>query len=317
MSNSKEGLGFLGTAKATLLRFKAHNVMVIAAGIAFFGFLALIPTMIATMSIYGLVADPAEIPNMVDGASGLEEGTKAFLVKQLEGMTESKSLGLATGLGIALALFSASGAVQKLMNTISVAYATIEERKGLKVRGLAFLFTVGAIVGFVAMILGFGILPAFADRLGLSGPVSVLTQVTVYPLMMLAMYLAFTVLYRYGPDRHGKRTPWRNVGAMVGTILFVLFALALSTYSRLAGGMPASYAILGAFASIMIFLQLAAIAVVVGAEVNAVVEGEGMDPTRSGQPAQTILVAASTETLSLGKAMAGVAAIFFLGRGDR
>lgn len=129
-------LGFIPAAKATMLRFKAHNVMVIAAGIAFFGFLALIPTMAATMGIYGLVADPSEIVSTVEDANGLEAETKDFVVVQLKTMTESQGLGVSVVLGIVLALFSASGAVQKLMNTVSVAYATIEGRKGFKVRAL-------------------------------------------------------------------------------------------------------------------------------------------------------------------------------------
>ncbi len=315
MTKSQEKLGFVTAAKATLLRFKAHNVMVIAAGIAFFGFLALIPTMVATMAIYGLVADPAEVVKTVEESTGLEAGTKAFVVEQLKTMTDSEGLGVASVIGILLALFSASGAVQKLMNTVSVAYATIEGRKGLKVRGLAFLFTVGAIVGFLALVAGLGVLPAIADKIPGGSAISVIAQIVVYVVIAIGMYLGLTVLYRYGPDRE-TTTAWKNIGAFVGMALFLLFAFALSMYGRIAGDMPASYAILGVFASIMIFLQLAAIAVVVGAEVNAVVEGEDLDPTRQGTGTGKTPEKPDTSTLSLGQALAGVAALFALGKGS-
>lgn len=317
MSDTKpeEKLGFIPAAKATLLRFKAHNIVVIAAGIAFFGFLALIPAMVAMMSIYGLVADPTEVVNTVKESSGLEEGTKAFVVEQLETMTEPKGLGLATALGILLALFSASSAVQKLMNTVSVAYATIEGRKGHKVRGLAFLFTVVAIIGFVILIAGLGVLPRIAHKIPGGSAVSAVTQFGLYVGMAVGMYFGLTGLYRYGPHRE-VRTNWKNIGAVVGTVLFVLFAFALSLYGRVAGEMPASYAILGVFASIMIFLQLAAIAVIVGAEVNAVVEGEDLDPTTKGSPPGQTPQKPDTSTLGLAPALAGVAAIFVLGKGS-
>ena len=314
-TNTTEKLGLVPAAKATLLRFKAHNVMVIAAGIAFFGFLALIPTMAATMSIYGLVADPNEIVETVESADGLETGTKAFVVEQLKGMTEAKGLGVATAIAILLALFAASGAVQKLMNTVSVAYATIEGRKTPKVRGLAFLFTLGTILGFLILVGGLGVLPRVAEEVNGGAAARVLVQVIAYPIVAIGMYLGLTVLYRYGPDRSLK-TPWKNIGAVVGTVLFVIFTLALSLYGRLAGGMPASYAILGVFASIMIFLQLVAIAVVIGAEVNAVVEGEDLDPTRGTIAKTQPRPKPNTETLSLGQAAAGVAAIFVLGKKD-
>ncbi|MEZ5342666.1 MAG: YihY/virulence factor BrkB family protein [Acidimicrobiales bacterium] len=313
-------IGFIAAAKATLLRFKAHNVMVIAAGIAFFGFLALIPTMAATMGIYGLVADPTEIVSTVERADGLEAETKAFVVTQLKTMTESKGLGVSVVAGILLALFSASGAVQKLMNTVSVAYATIESRKGLKVRGMAYLFTVGAILGFLLLVGTLGVLPAMADKIPGGGAVSVLVQILGYVIIVLGFYAGLTILYRYGPDRETK-TPWKNVGAVVGTVLFLLFAFALSMYGRVAGSMPASYAILGVFASIMIFLQLASIAVIIGAEVNAVIEGEDLDPTRkgshgTGRTGGDTTGKPDTATLSLAQAAAGVAAIFVLGKGN-
>jgi hypothetical protein len=74
-------------------RIKAHNVVVAAAGVAFYGLLALVPTLIALVSIYGLVADPADIEQQVsDLAGSLDEGTQDLLVDQLRDIVGADSL---------------------------------------------------------------------------------------------------------------------------------------------------------------------------------------------------------------------------------
>lgn len=289
-------------------RIKRHNVVVTAAGIAFYGLLALVPTLIATVSIYGLVneGNEDEIKQQIqDAASSLDASTATFVEDQLVGITTSDSNLLALIIGIVLALFSASGAVQKLMGTVSVAYEAIETRPGWKLRLLAYLFTVGSIVGVVMMVGIVGVVPAVLDRVDLSGPATAAIQILQFPAFAVLFVVALTILYRYGPDR-SPRTPWRNPGAWVAAGLWVLFAVAFSVYSSRIGAMPASYGLLGTIAALMIFLQLTALAVIVGAEYNGLVEHlqapAEEDPTPPPEP------------LSLAKATAGLAALFILGR---
>ncbi|MEM9655421.1 MAG: YihY/virulence factor BrkB family protein [Actinomycetota bacterium] len=268
-------------------RIAAHNLMVSSAGIAFYGILALVPTLVALVSIYGLVTDPEQISEQVtEYAGSLDEGTQDLLEDQLldiVGAEETESevtaddgiagtVGRVAGLafGILLALFAASGAVQKLIQTVAVAYETVDGRAGWKRRLMAYGFTTAAIIGVCVIGFLLGVLPAILDRVDLGG-VEGLINVLQLPVLALLFAGALTVLYRYGPDR-SPRTPWRNPGAIVGTLLFIFFAIALSIYTSRIGDMPASYGVLGSIAVLMIFLQLTALAVIVGAEVNALVE---------------------------------------------
>ncbi|MFT7601281.1 MAG: membrane protein [Acidimicrobiales bacterium] len=304
--------------KAILARIKAHNVVIMAAGTAFYATLALVPTLIALVSVYALATDPAEIADQIDRLAANMDPETAKLVKtQLEtAVSEAKGSGVvALIIGIVLALFSASGAVQKLMLSINLAYGAIESRKGWKVRGLAYLFTVGAIVGVVIIALLLGALPKIMDEVGLSGPTQVLLNVLRFPVLGVVMAVGFTMLYRLGPDRDPK-TSWKNLGAVVGTLAFLVFCGLFVLYFRFAGGMPASYGILGSIAAIIIFFQLGAIAVIVGAEVNAAIERSATLPL--DQPVQALGLPVATsgaaEPIGLGKAVAGLAAIFVLGR---
>lgn len=300
--------------KTILARLKAHNVVIMAAGIAFYATLALVPTLIAMVSVYAIVTDPSEIADQIDSlAANIDEETAELVKTQLEtAVEEAKGSGyVALTIGIVLAFFSASGAVQKLMLSINLAYGTVEGRKGWKVRGIAYLFTAGSIVGVVLIMFLLGALPRLTERLGLPDATQTLVNILRFPALGLLMAGGLTVFYRYGPYRE-PRTPWKNSGAVAGTIAFLAFAGLFALYFSFAGGMPASYGILGSIAAIIIFFQLWAIAVIIGAEVNAAVEGSITLPIDelTGPPIKPT----PAEPLGLGQALAGLAAIFVFGR---
>lgn len=303
--------GFIAAVKQIPGRIKAHNVVVTAAGIAFFGLLALVPTLIAIISVYGLVnqGNEDDIKQQIEDAAGaLDDSTKEFVSDQLTSITTSDGNLAALVFSIVLALFSASGAVQKMMGTMTIAYEAEENRPGWKVRLLAYGFTFGAVVGTVVMVTAVGIIPVVLETVDLDSAAKAAIQFAQLPVLGILMALALTVLYRYGPDRSPK-TPWRNPGAWVATGLWVLFAVLFSLYSSRIGELPSSYGLLGTVAALMIFLQLTAIAVIIGAEYNAVVEGPNANATED-------VATPATEPLGFGKAAAGVAALFFLGKGQ-
>lgn len=306
--------GFVPKAKEVMARIKAHNVVVIAAGIAFYGLLALIPTIVAVISVYALVTDPAEIAGQIEGITeNMEQASADFLNDQVAlAVDDAKGSGVgALIIGILVALWAASGALQKLMNVIALAYGAIEQRGGLKVRALAYSLTAGGIVTVALIGFVFGGLPAVLDALGLGAGLNALVSIGSYAVMLLFMMFAFTVLYRYGPDRAPK-TPWKNPGAAAGAGMFLVFALLFSLYFRFAAGsLPASYSILGAIAAIIIFLQLTAIAIVIGAEVNAMNEDAHIDPLAS---LPSTAVEKRADPLSFGKAAAAIGALIVLGR---
>lgn len=305
----------VGILKALPARTKAHNLVVTAAGIAFYGLLALVPTLLATVSIYGLVnrGNEAEIKAQIEAAAGsLDDGTKDFVEGLLTEITTSQGSLWALLFGLALALFSASGAVQKLMASVAVAYEATETRPGWKVRLQAYGFTLGAIVGVVLMVVILGVVPAVLAVVDLGGVAEAAIRIGQFPVFALLMAGGLTILYRYAPDR-SPRTPWRNPGAWVATGLWVLFAVAFSVYSSSIGAMPASYGLLGTVAALMIFLQLSSVAVIMGAEYNAEREerlGIGAESGAAGSAEAP----SPPEPLSLGKAVAGLAALFLLGR---
>ncbi len=327
------GRSWFGTARALPERLGAHNVAVVTAGIAFYGLLALVPSLVAVVSIYGLVnqGNEDEIKDQIAEAAGtLDESTLAFVEGQLTDITTSDGNVLALVVGLVLALYSSSGAVQKMMATIATAYEAEENRPGWKVRLLAYALTVGAVVGIVALVTLVGVIPAVLDAVDLGGPAEALIRILQFPIAAVLMAGGLTVLYRYGPDRSPK-TPWFNIGAVVATVVWMLFAALFSWYASNIGAMPASYGLLGTVAALMIFLQLTALAAIIGAEVNAVVEQSraeaGAELGAGGAPVTALAARGGlrgggdtngdtpVRPLSLAQAIGGLLALFVLSRG--
>lgn len=311
--------GLIPTIRHVMVRIKVHNVVVMSAGIAFYGVLALVPTLVALISIYALITDPNEIANQIEQLGDhMDDNSAALLSQELNNVVRSASgsTGIATLTGsILVALFSASGAVQKLMLSVTMAYATIERRKGWQVRALAYLFTAGAIVGVALIVFILGALPPLMSEIGLSNVTRWIINIARIPLLAAVFAGALTILYRYGPHRQ-RDTPWKNPGAVVGTLAFMLFAGAFSFYVSVAGGLPASYGVLGSIAALIIFFQLCALSVILGAEVNATYEGEDLDPTDQAEHREAFVPTVTVAPVRLPAALLGVAALFLLGRGS-
>jgi membrane protein len=299
-------------------RVKAHNAVIMAAGIAFYATLAMVPTLLALVSVYALLTEPSEIEDQINRlAGGLDQATADLVKKQLTtAVEEAKGAGAVMFVvGLLLALLSASGAVQKLMLSINLAYGAVEGRKAWRVRGLAYAFTTAAIAGVVVIVFLLGALPRVMDEINLSGPTQVVLNVLRFPVLGLAMVAGLTVLYRFGPHRN-PRTAWRNPGALVATAAFLIFAGLFALYFSFAGGMPASYGILGSIAAIIIFFQLGALAVIIGAEVNAAAEGSIVLPLggRGVESTNRSVAEASPAPMGFGRSMTALIIILVLGK---
>jgi membrane protein len=116
-------------------RIREHNLTLVAAGVAFYGFLALVPALVAFISIYGLAADPATVARQVnDVASALPKEVQRFLVYQLSSIIRANRAGVSITLvlAIALALWSASGGMAALVTGVHVAHERDQPKSFVK-----------------------------------------------------------------------------------------------------------------------------------------------------------------------------------------
>ena len=267
----RRGLDLGAAVKDRLTR---HNGPLYAAAIAFFAFLALIPTLAAVIGVYGLVADPDHVTEQLTGAlAGAPESTRAFLVDQMTEIADgsSSTLGLGVAFSLVLALFSASGAVANLVKALDVVYDLEETRKPWTLRGLAFGLVVGGVVVLGVVVFAMAALPALLDELEVSAGLRWLLMLGRFPLLAALLVGGLSVLYRIGPDHAGGpgRTRSPVVGATVGMVLFLVLSTLFGWYTANFGSYGETYGPLATIIVLLLWFQLSALAVIVGAEVDA------------------------------------------------
>jgi membrane protein len=275
--------GWLDIAKRTGKEVKQDQVPLLSAGVAFYTLLALFPAAIAVVSIYGLVADPNTVRNQIEQLTQkLSPSTADLVGEQIKQVTSGAggALGLATVLGILTALWSASSGMKALITGVNLAYDETESRKFFKLRGLALLLTLGAMVLLVvagATIVGY---PPIADDL----PTVLRWVVGIVRFAILGglLVVGLAVLYRLAPDRDQPKWTWVSWGSVIATVLWVLASIAFAIYANSFGNYNKTYGALAGIIILMFWLFLTSFVVLVGAELNTEMELQTAKDTTKG-----------------------------------
>jgi membrane protein len=266
---------------------KADNMPIIAAGVAFWGFLAIFPALIALISIYGLVASPATVTTQVEQFSKSLPSSAATLISdQLKSITSHSGGALTVGLVISIlaALWSASGGVNNLITAVNLAYDEVETRSVVKRRLLSLALTLGAIV-FVLLSLGLvAVLPVVIGKLPLGVVGTVLAQVAQWVLLLALMVGSLAVLYRVAPDRDAPKFRWVSLGSIIATVAWVVVSVLFTLYVNNFGSYDKTYGTIAGVIVLMLWLYLTCYLILLGAEINAEAEHQTARDTTEGAP---------------------------------
>ena len=268
-------------------RMSKDRLSIIAAGVAFYGLLAIFPTLIALVAIYGLVADPQQVETQVTSLSAMlpPEASK-ILLGQLHDLvqTDQKALGVGAIGGIFLALWSASAGVRTLMEALNVAYNEQEKRGTVRFYATALALTLAAIVGAIVLIAIIVALPLAAKFLGLGSQMETVIAYARWPVVAVAMMIGLAVMYRYGPSRRQPRWKWVSWGAVIATLLWIVGSALFSLYVSKFGNYNETYGSMGAVVILLMWFLISAYVVLIGAEINAEMERQTRKDTTTDGP---------------------------------
>jgi membrane protein len=262
------------------------NVSVVAAGVAFYGFLALVPLLGAIVLTYGMVADPQTVVRHASELTAVLPAEVAGLVgDQLINVVQTsggkKGFGLL--LALALALWGARNAASSIITALNIAYEEEEKRGFLKVTVLALAMTVGAVV--LALLAGgaIALLTMLEHMLPGLGQIGiVLGKVLTYLLLGAVAAGAAATMFRYAPSRDKARWEWLTPGSLFFAIIWILLTLAFGFYVSQFGNYGATYGSLSAVVVLLTWLYLSSYVLLFGAELNSELEHQTEKDTTAG-----------------------------------
>jgi membrane protein len=266
---------------------KADGIPLVAAGVAFYSFVALFPGLIAAVTLYGLVADPVQVEEQIRSLSAaLPPDSAALIADQMREITSTPNRALSVGfvVGVLGALFTASGAVFNLIKAINLAYDEEETRGFVRLRALALLLTLGAIVFLVVAVGVVAVLPVVLDQIGLGGIGQTMVGVLRWVGLLVFVPAALALLYRYAPDRNDARFSWVSIGAVVATLLWIVGSVGFSIFVSNFGSYGETYGTLAGVVVLLLWLFLTAFVVLLGAEINSEAEQQTAQDSTVGPP---------------------------------
>lgn len=264
----------------------ADSVGLIAAGVSYYVFLALVPLLGAIALTYGLLADIRTVNANIASIVALLPGDAGQLIaEQLVSIVQSSAgkKGLALLFALAIALFGARNAVGGMIKALNIAYEEEERRTFLRVNLLALAITAAGVLAMVLAMAAIGALGLLHLALPQASPwVRGLGLAATYVLIGCVGATAAALLYRYGPSRDRPRWRWLTPGSLLFAAGWVLLTLGFGFYVRRFGNYGATYGSLSAVVVLLTWLYLSAYLLIFGAELNCELEHQTRRDTTQG-----------------------------------
>jgi membrane protein len=284
---------YVAILKRAFKEANRRHVTNLAAALAYYAFLAIPSTLLVALGIFGLVASPQTVASLIDTVGNVVPAQATQLLHQsLTRLTgEQKAAGTLIGIGGLLALWAVGGAMQNVMWALNEAYDREETRGFVKRRLTAWAMGLFVLVGFA---LTFGLLvlgPKLSVWIGQALDAKTLVQwlwwLAEWPLLVVGLLVAFAAVLYLGPNVEHPKWRFLSFGAVFAVILWLVASGAFSFYVSKFGSYNKAWGSLSGVVVLLTWLWLSALALLLGAEINA--EAERSRELRAGEPAEAEL----------------------------
>ncbi|MET1754898.1 YihY/virulence factor BrkB family protein [Novosphingobium sp. RD2P27] len=264
-----------------------HEVGLLAAGLAFYVFLAITPLIAATVMIYGLVGNPLRVQQQMAALVDVVPAEAARLIEEqlLQIVTTSSSV---TGLALIIALFFAIyGGMRAASGMISALNIINEERETRSFIALTFRaagLTVAAVMIALTGVLAGGVFAWIQTQTSVlvGGGTATLIKWLTWVAAIALGTAGFALIMRYGPDRRPAKWRWLTPGSLLATLLWIAVSFGFSLYVAYISDYNAMYGSLSAIVVFLMWLFLSAYGILLGALLNAEIERQTYCDTTVG-----------------------------------
>ena len=265
-----------GVLRRTITEFSEDNLSDWAAALTYYGLMSLFPALIALVSIVGLFADPqttAKTITQIVTQIGPSSGAQTFS-GPIKSITSNQSAaGILFVVGLAAALWSASGYVGAFMRASNIVYETPEGRPIWKLRPLQLLVTlvivVLAAILLLALILTGPVVDAIAKPIGISSTATTIWDIAKWPVMLAVVITIIAVLYYASPNVKLRGFKWVTPGSIVAIVIWLVASALFAFYVANFGSYDKTYGTLGGVVVMLVWLWITNLAILFGHELNA------------------------------------------------
>lgn len=265
-----------GFARSFAREFKDNRLGLIAAGVAFYGLIAIFPTLLALVSLFGLFLDPSALGQLLSDLQDIMPAEAYALINaELTRLTQQgrSQLGWATLVSLLVALWGAGNGMRAMMSALNVAYGEQEDRSFLRLHWTSLVLTLAGLAMGVLMLISLVMLPLALTLFDWIPWIESILGFLRWPIMGGFLFFALAGLYRFGADRSQRPSRWwPDWGALLALGLWLAGSVGLSLYVSKIASYSATYQSLSAVIILMLWLWMSALVVLVGASVNAQIE---------------------------------------------
>lgn len=273
-------------ARRTWTRTWQDNVGLVAAGVAYYGFLALVPMLGIIVMVYGLVAEPQTVVGNVRALTTvLPPDVAELLADQLVAAvrTTKETRGLGIIVALLVALYGGTNGAGAIMTALNIAYEEKEKRSLGRFYLVAAAITVIAVILAVLAIVSATALALLGNLAPDASPLAIIAgRLAGYVLMTLGAAGVAATLYRFAPSREQARWSWITPGSLFAAVSWLLLTLIFSFYVTSVTDYNVTYGSLGTIIILLTWIYLSAYALIFGAELNSEVEHQTARDSTTG-----------------------------------
>jgi membrane protein len=269
--------GWNDIARRTIANAIEDRIMTVAASVAFYALLSLVPGLSVMVTIYGLFVPPSSIPEQIAALTDLFPGAARSLIQeQAVRLTSAPTSSLSITLLISLAIagWSANAAVKAVFEGMNMMWGRVDTRSFLRINLESLLFTFTGIVVLILMLMSMTDVPGFLSFLPLNASIQQMLALLRWPFVYLVGLGAIVMIYLRGPCRKAPGIVWILPGAVLASIVWVGASALFSWYVSTLATYNATYGSLAAVVVTMTWLWLSAIVLLAGAELCAQIENQ-------------------------------------------
>ncbi len=265
------GLSFRELMMRTYRAMEKHDTLDQAAVVAFYGMMSLVPLLGVVLAL--ALGARTGVAQQIDTLSKqmLPHEAYVLLRDQINKVQSENRVGLLS-LSILLLLWSASSLFSAIMTTTNAAYGVQDSRPWWKQKLMALVLTVAEAILLVGAALSIALWPKIAGWLGLSGLSFALSTLVQWLIVVVALLAAFALAYYFGPNVE-QEWEWITPGSTLGVLALIVTSVGFREYIvHFGSSYSETYGALAGVVLMMLWLYLAALALLVGAEINCVIE---------------------------------------------